>query len=149
MQLLLSDACEWTDVPRGASRYTPSVLLAMLVSLEAHPASPMITFVFHDGEHHHDTSFVKVSAARVFFHDPFGTESMLNEGRNRLGVASRAEADGTFSLSADEFESIIAAIVVAFIGQTAPIPDSRKPKKGLLSRLATLARAFTKRSGAR
>lgn len=114
----ISDRCEWQDIPSQLRPMWPNQIMAFLLGVQE-SSGLITTLVFHDGLQDHGTGFLKIagSPSRVYFRDPHGEQSLLCKGNNQMGISSREEADGSYSVSWQEFEAGIAAAIVCTVPQ--------------------------------
>ena len=89
-----------------------ALMILMLVERLTSDDKYLGTMMVSDGYTSHSISPLKASREdtfRLYFSDPWGDKSFLEEGNNILGISARREKDHEFSISYGEYEKVVVA----------------------------------------
>lgn len=88
------------------------LMILQLVEKLTPPDEYLGTMMVSDGFTSHaitPTKAVWEDSFRLYYSDPWGDSSFLEEGNNILGIAARRENENEFSISYSEYENVIVA----------------------------------------
>jgi len=112
LNILINEKYDFGDMKEFPLQKMNVLMILLMMEKMLNSGKVVGTILVSDGLTSHALSPIRVTqekSYRLYFKDPWGEESFLEEGKNIASVSAIKENDGLFSISYNEYESVIVA----------------------------------------